>query len=311
MPSKLPTKPTILWSHDLTAKGLGGVAATSDVVIVSDRELNDTTDVWKCLAAATGKEIWAIRYPAPGSLDYGNSPRATPVIRDGRVYLAGAFGHVMCVDLATGKSVWEVTHMMSSNRRRSRDGGRATPLWVDGKLIVNPGAKDASLAALDAKTGKTVWKTPGRPAGYGSFILATLGGKEQIIGHDADSLGGWDPATGKRLWQLNPERPGDFNVPTPIPVGDKLLVTTENNGTRLFAFDAAGKIVPKPVAVHKKLAPDTHPPVVVADRVRRVAAAVLPDGRPETVYDEDEPGLYRLRAIVTDGRGVDRQPGGG
>jgi outer membrane protein assembly factor BamB len=303
LPAKLPAKPTILWSHDLAAKGLGGVAATGDAVIVSDRELNDTTDVWKCLAAATGKELWALRYPAPGSLDYGNSPRATPVIRDGLVYLAGAFGHITAVELATGKTAWEVnTHDEFEPAEKPRWGTCATPLLIDGKLIVNPGAKDASLAALDAKTGKTVWKTPGRPAGYGSFVRATLGGKEQIVGHDADTLGGWDPVTGKRLWQLTPERPGDFNVPTPIPVGDKLLVSTENNGTRLYAFDAAGKIVAKPVAAHKKLAPDTHTPAVVGDRVfgvwRRLYCLTADL---KLVWDEDDRAFTDYCAIVTDG----------
>src|SRR5207253_2778936 len=122
------------------------------------------------------------------------------------------------------------------------------------------------VVGLDAKTGKVLWKAGGRPAGYGSFVAAAVGGKSQVVGHDRDSLCGWDPGTGKRLWRLLPERAGDFNVPTPVPVGDQLLVTTENNGTRLYAF-ADGKIVPKPVAVNRKLAPDTHTPVVTAGRV--------------------------------------------
>jgi hypothetical protein len=63
------------------------VAATREFVLVSDRGLRDTADVWTCLAADTGKPVWTHRYPAPGNLDYGNSPRATPVIRDVLVLL--------------------------------------------------------------------------------------------------------------------------------------------------------------------------------------------------------------------------------
>ena len=84
----------------------------------------------------------------------------------------------------------------------------------------------------------------------------------QVIGHDAVSLGGWEPVTGKRLWTLLPEKPNDFNVPTPIALDDKLLVSTENNGTRLYEFDDNGLLKPKPVAVNRKLAPDTHTPIV-------------------------------------------------
>lgn len=284
------------------------MAATREYVIVSDRELNDTTDVFKCLRADTGKEVWAVRYPASGTLDYGNSPRATPVISGDLVYLHGAFGHVNCVELATGKAVWDIN---TKDEFEPTDvpkwGTCSTPLLVGGKLIVNPGAKDASLVALDAKTGKILWKAPGKPAGYGSFILAKFGGKEQVIGHDADSLGGWIPETGKRLWRLMPERAGDFNVPTPIVVGEKLLVTTENNGTRLFDFDADGKIVAKPAAVNRRLAPDTHTPVVAADRVfgvwRRLYCLDLKAGL-KPVWDADDQAFTGYCAAVTDGQRV-------
>ena len=45
------------------------------------------------------------------------------------------------------------------------------PIWelrwgmttLGDKLIVNPGAEDASLVALDRHTGKIVWRSPGEP----------------------------------------------------------------------------------------------------------------------------------------------------
>jgi outer membrane protein assembly factor BamB len=308
LPTRLPAKPTILWTHDLAGPGLGGVAATSAYVVVSDRGLRDTADVWTCLAADTGKEVWTIRYPAPGGLDYGNSPRATPVIRNGRVYLHGAFGHVTCAELATGKVVWELnTHDEFEPEEKPRWGTCATPLLAGDRLVLNPGAKDASVVAADAKTGKVVWKTPGPPVGYGSFILGKFGGKEQVVGHDAVSLGGWDPATGKRLWKVVPERPNDFNVPTPIAVGEQLLVATENNGTRLYGFDSDGKIIPKPAAVHRRLAPDTHTPVAAGDRVfgvwRRlycldVAAGLKP------AWEGEDRAFGGHCTVVTDGTRV-------
>lgn len=85
----------------------------------------------------------------------------------------------------------------------------------------------------------------------------------QIVGHDAETLGGWDVGTGERLWTRPPEYEDDFNVPTPVNVGGRLLVTTENNGTRLFDFDSAGKIVPEPVAMNRKLKPNMSSPVLV------------------------------------------------
>lgn len=308
LPDKLAPTPKVIWTHPLSAPGLGGVAATVEYVIVSDRELGDTTDAWVCLRADTGTVVWTVRSPAPGSLDYGNSPRATPVIRDGRAYLHGAFGHVTCVELATGKTVWELnTRDEFEPAEVPKWGTCSTPLLVGDTLVLNPGAKDASLVAVEAATGRVVWKAPGKPAGYGSLVLATLGGVEQIVGHDAVSLGGWEPATGRRLWTLVPERPSDFNVPTPVVVGDKLLVTTENNGTRLYAFEAGGRIVPEPVAVNRRLAPDTHTPVVAAGRVfgvwRRLFCLDLAKGL-EPVWESDDQAFGGYCAAVTDGRRV-------
>ena len=124
-----------------------------------------------------------------------------------------------------------------------------------------------------------------------------------MVGYDADSLGGWDPATGRRLWRLAPDRPNDFNVPTPVPVGGKLLVATENNGTRLYAFDAAGKIVPEPVAANKRLAPDTHTPVATAGRVfgvwKRLYCLDLANGLNE-VWSEAGAGFDGYCAAVAD-----------
>jgi hypothetical protein len=56
-------------------------------------------------------------------------------------------------------------------------------------------------------------------------------------------------------------------VPTPLIIGDKLLITTENNGTRLHAFDAHGRIVAAPLATNRDLAPDSHTPLAVNGRL--------------------------------------------
>ncbi len=169
---------------------------------------------------------------------------------------------------ANGELVWELDLRAEFQSDAELPWGLcASPLIVDGKLIVNPGAKAASLVALDPKTGTVIWKSPGAPSAYGSFLVHRFGGRLQIVGHDAESLGGWDVATGKRLWRIAPRNPKEFGVPTPVAVGEKLLISSENEGTRLYAFGVDGRIEPHPLAVNPDLAPDSHTPVVVGRRV--------------------------------------------
>lgn len=257
-----------MWETKLAHSALGGIAATETVVVFGDRSLDDRNDVFRCHDALAGLELWKVEYPAEGKLDFGNSPRTTPLIDGERVFLFGAFGDLHCANLITGEILWKTNVRKQFKATAEMPWGYCgSPLLVDGKLIVNPGAKRASLAAFDPATGKVLWTTPGAACGYGSFIAGRFGGKLQIVGHDADSLGGWDPKTGKRIWRLKPPRENDFNVPTPIDLGGKLLVATENNGTRLYRFRPDGVIDPQPVAQNRRLNPDTSSAVVVGNRL--------------------------------------------
>lgn len=267
LPAKLPAKLKVAWEGVLTGKGPGGVAATKDHVVVADRDLLDKSDCFRCFKADTGEQLWTVEYPAEGDLDYGAGSRATPILHGDLAVLAGAFGHLRGVELATGKVKWELNQAEAFGVKDVRKWGFcSSPVLVAGKLIVNPGGPDASLVALDPLTGKVLWKTPGQPAAYGSFLAGTFGGKVQVIGFDDESVGGWDVATGKRLWTYKPLH-SPFSVPTPVQIGEQLLLCHEAMGCALHDFDREGKLVEKPVATFKKLAPDSHTPVVVGNRV--------------------------------------------
>jgi outer membrane protein assembly factor BamB len=248
---------------------MAGLAATDRCVIVSDRDALDTQDIFRCLDAQTGEQLWTIRQAGRGHLDFGNAPRATPQISGDLVFLSTAFGQLISARLATGEIVWKKDlHAQFGGRDEHNSwGSTSSPLIVDDKLIVNPGGPEASIVALAPETGEVIWKTPGDTAAFGSLIVGTFGDERQIVGHDKHALCGWDVATGKQLWRLVPPKTGEFNVPTPIAVGDKLFVATENNAARLYRFDDAGVIVPVPIASYADLAPDIHTPVAVGGRV--------------------------------------------
>lgn len=237
-------------------------------MIFGDRDLPDFHDVFRCVEADSGETRWEVPRLAIAGLDYGNSPRATPLIVGDNVICQGAHGHLLCIEIATGRVVWEKNFRDDFPINEELPWGYCgSPLLVDGKIIVAPGSSDASLLALDPHSGEIVWQSPGILPSYGSLNAATLGGVLQIVGHDAKTIGGWDVKTGERLWTILPASDGDFNVPTPIILDGKMFVVTENNGARLFEFGAGGQIKPDPIAVNSKLRSDMTTPVVVGNHL--------------------------------------------
>ncbi len=267
LPEKLPARAVFVWQGATVPGALAGLSVAADNLLLAERDLSNRSDVLRCLDARTGGLRWRAAFPAAGKLDYGEAPRATPVVHDGRVFWLGAFGDLRCLDLANGALVWQRQLIREFGGKLPTWGTCATPLLAGGLLIVNPGAPQASLAALDPATGVTRWTTPGDPAAYGAFVPATLGGKPQVVGHDQHSLGGWDPRSGKRLWSHIAPASGDFHVPTPLAIDGTLAVADEDNGTRLFAFDATGKPMADLLGSAPALAPDTATPVATCGRI--------------------------------------------
>jgi len=306
VPARLPATVKYLWKRGLTGAGLSGIAVAAGRVIVADKSEQKDQDIWRCLDAETGQELWTVAYPTPKEMEFTNVPRAAPVIHGSFVYLLGAFGDLHCVSLYGSGIVWRRNILKDFGAALPPWGTCSTPLVVGDCLIVNPGAADASLVALGLYTGEIIWKTPGTPPGYGSLILGTFGGVRQIVGHDAVSLGGWDPNTGQRLWTVRPEKKGDYNVPTPLNVFGRLLVATENNGTRLYSFDPGGQIRPVPVAQNRDLSPDTATPVVVEGLVfgcSRGLVCLDPYERLKTLYRAESDGLFKEHATFIAGAG--------
>lgn len=262
-----PFRPRMLWQTPLPSQGVGGVAATEDFVVASSRSADDQSDVFVCLDPITGSLLWKVEYVAPGQLDYGTSPRATPLIHDPYVFLLGAFGDLTCVDIDSGGVKWRKHLVKDFGGRLPTWGFSWSPLLVENRLIVLPGGPTCAIASLSTVDGHIQWQSQGDLSAYASPVLATWSGQSQIVAYDRHSLGGFDLEIGSRLWSVTPPKPNDFNVPTPIVLPEGLLITSENNGTRLHAVDSKGRIVAEPGSTQGLVRPDAHTPVVVGSQV--------------------------------------------
>jgi len=242
------------------------VAATDEFVVVSSREANDKADLFKVLDIETGISLFKLSYASELELDYGNSPRVTPVIYDSCAFCLGAQGQLHCLDTETGSVLWKQHLVDDLGGKMPQWGYSVSPVFVDDQLIVQPGGLETSWVSLSPKTGKVLWRAKGRAAAYASPIVIEYRGQNQIVCYDAISLGGWSTADGKRLWEMKPEVAKDFNVPTPVFVENKIVLVTENNGTRVYSMvsdQADGPMSLKLEASSELLSGDSHSPVRV------------------------------------------------
>jgi hypothetical protein len=65
VPAELPSTVKLRWKRGLTGAGLSGVAATTARVVVADKSEQKDQDIWRCLDADTGKELWTVAYATP------------------------------------------------------------------------------------------------------------------------------------------------------------------------------------------------------------------------------------------------------
>lgn len=164
-----------------------------------------------------GKKVWT---RANGKAWAGSYPgtRSTPAITaDGMLYHLSGVGNLVCLKAADGEAVWSVDIMRRFGGRNIMWGLAESPLVFDDKVICTPGGR-ASMAALDRKTGKTVWQCKGtgdRP-GYASPILIEHGGLRQIVTAMSESIVGVRASDGKLLWRYLHKVYADENITTPL-----------------------------------------------------------------------------------------------
>ena len=127
---------------------------------------------------ATGKPLWRHAYPSHfrDPFGYNNGPRCTPLLASNRCYTFGAEGKLLCLDLQTGRLIWQRDTAQEWNVPEPFFGVGSTPLLEGEKLVVMVGGQpNSGVVALDANTGKTLWENVGRTNWQGVTTLGWRG----------------------------------------------------------------------------------------------------------------------------------------
>ncbi len=147
----------------------------------------------------------------------GNN-QTTPLVHDGVMFLANPGNVIQAIDAVTGEVIWQYRSPLPEDAPRF--GATRTLALYGDKLYL--ATYDAALVALDARTGREVWRTVkadytqgfmqfGGPVVADGVVVTGINGcqryKEQtcfITGHDPD--------TGRELWRTSTiALPGDPN----------------------------------------------------------------------------------------------------
>lgn len=169
---------------------------------------------------------------------------ASPVIARGRAFVfvrRGEREHTLCLDLASGKTVWEDTVAAPFDSvifpaQRLGKAPRSTPLWHQGKLYTT--GVGGLLTCFDAASGKvlwrrdfaSVWKVP-MPI-CGAALSPLVDGRRLLVhvGHDDEgALLALDKDTGAEIWTWRGEGPAYTSPILATLGGVRQVVTASHN----------------------------------------------------------------------------------
>jgi hypothetical protein len=179
-----------------------------------------------------GKQVWEQLYTRePYKNQFGNGPRATPVVTGGKLYTLGVTGMLVCWDAASGKQHWKVDILDKFEAKNLFFGVSSSPLVVGKHVYLMPGGPKASVVALDKDSGEVVWKAGSDEASYASPIVTTIGDKQVVVFLTKEGLNGFDAANGKEYFRLPFRDRLNESSTTPVRMGDLLLASSVTLGS--------------------------------------------------------------------------------
>ncbi len=177
------------------------------------------------LDAITGRILWrngVTVSQVERTHPLGSPATATPACDGRHVFVFfGSYG-LLAFDL-DGKKLWE----FKAGPFQDEYGAGSSPILFDGKVILNQDHDvDSYLMAIDAATGRPVWKTPRPDAvrSYSTPVVWSQNGRPELLVAGALELAAYDPVDGARLWSVNGL--ARIVIPTPVTVGDVIYMAS-------------------------------------------------------------------------------------
>jgi outer membrane protein assembly factor BamB len=190
---------------------------------------------------ATGKTLWTTPHGRRFGNDRGDGPRGTPTVDGDRLYAFGASGDLSALNAANGSVIWTVNILKQFGGSNITWGLSESPLVLSDRILVNAGARGASIVALRKTDGSVIWKGLNDEAGYSSAVLHQVGGIRQAIFFTGQRAVGVDVDNGRLLWSYDRVANGTANIATPIVRGNRVFLSSDyGTGAALLELATSG-----------------------------------------------------------------------
>ncbi len=214
--------PKQIWKVTDIGKGYSTPAVVGDrIFLLANQGLDD--EYVAALSVADGSKVWSATLGKVGNPDQKPpypAARSTPTVDGQRLYALSSDGNLVCLERSNGKKVWAKSLRDDFGGHPGMWAYSESPL-VDGDVLVcTPGGKEATIVALNKKTGDVIWKCAspeGDDAAYSSIVIAHIDGAKQYVQMLQNQLVGVNPKTGKLLWHYDKTaKHSPAVIPTPV-----------------------------------------------------------------------------------------------
>ncbi|MEM8962477.1 MAG: PQQ-binding-like beta-propeller repeat protein [Acidobacteriota bacterium] len=214
--------PKELWSRDL-GDGYSSILAKGDRIYTMYRTAEGKEAVI-ALDAKTGKTVWEHAYEAEPHEShvhqFGDGPRATPLIVGDRIYTVGVSGILHALELKDGSVAWKHNLWTELGGSPLNHGYSSSPIEYGDTIIVLNGGQGASVVAFNKADGSVAWKNHDFTNSYSAPQILEVNGQPQLITYMAKEVVGLDPSNGELLWRYEIGNQFGQNISMPVLADD-------------------------------------------------------------------------------------------
>lgn len=223
LPVKWSTDQGIVWQTKLAGYGQSTPVYYEDSIYVTSvsGEMKDQIHV-QAIDRITGRESW--QYQSKNSSPEKSTPmvsRAAPSpVSDAEGVICFFEGGNIVALTHDGQVRWETDLTKLHGDVKARHGVSASLEQNDENLFVwIERMEKPYVVAINKKTGETAWKSDGLgTTSWSSPRLVPVGQSHHLVLSGIGKIAGYDPVTGKRLWDF--DKISGNSTPTPVPLGN-------------------------------------------------------------------------------------------